>query len=256
MVDAVTSPSPLPTLSRPVADSLGPAAARAVAAFAEAEGVSLPHAALTGPLAWGLPDDGVSAPVVCACVFIRPAQAYLGLVEPPDILHLDATDDMPAVVGWDARRVLRMALRSNAVVWEWLASPVIDGPGARADFREAFLALATRGYARSTLLGHYLGVAKAAMNAYFPDEPREAARIKYMHTLRALMAVDWILGKNAPPPPDWARLRAGASLPAEAAPLLDALEVGPPAERRHPVLDGWIDSVFEASRAKGGDLSD
>jgi hypothetical protein len=77
-----------------------------------------------------------------------------------------------------------------------------------------------------------------------------------MHTVRALMAVDWILTRNEPPPADWATLRAGTELSSEAAEVLDALALAPLEQRRHPAVDAWIDAIFQASRDKGQGLSD
>lgn len=244
--------SSVPVLSSP--DLFG--ARRALDGLAAEKGVRPVHAVLTGPLAWGLPfeDKTGTEPLVCAGLFTHPIPAYLGLAEPADLLRGAGEGDRPPVLLWDARKALRLFLRSNATVWEWIsASQVVEEGGAPiAELR----ALAVEGFSRVTLLGHYLGLAKAAMNAYFQDTPQDAARIKYMHTVRALMAVDWILTRNEPPPVDWATLRAGTGLPGEAGGVLDALALAPLEKRRHPAVDAWIDTVFQAARDKGEGLSD
>ncbi|WP_413203861.1 DNA polymerase beta superfamily protein [Rhodospirillum sp. A1_3_36] len=231
-------------------------ARRALDGLAAETGVRPVHAVLTGPLAWGLPyeDKTGAAPLVCAGLFTHPIPAYLGLVEPADILRDGGEGDLPPVLLWDARKALRLFLRSNATVWEWIsASQVVEEGGAPI---AALWELAVAGFSRVTLLGHYLGLAKAAMNAYFQDTPTDAARIKYMHTVRALMAVDWILTRDEPPPSDWMTLRAGTELPSEVAEVLDALALAPLERRRHPAVDAWIDAIFQASRDKGEGLSD
>jgi predicted nucleotidyltransferase len=236
--------------------SLSPSNQDAASRLAATHGVTLLHGVLSGPLAWGLPfeDKTGTDPLVQAGIFAHPVSAYLGLAEPPDILRLDGEGDRPPILAWDLRKALRLMTRSNATVWEWLVggSVFLDG-GAPFD---ALRELARAHYSRRILLGHYLGLAKVAMNAYFQDAPRDAARIKYMHTARALMAVDWILTKNAPPPVDWATLRAGTDLPDAAAATLDALALEPLEDRRHAGVDAWIDGVFQTARERGDDLAD
>ena len=56
-------------------------------------------------------------------LYIRPIETYLAVVAPRDVIErpVDATLD---INGWDLRKALQLMLRSNAVLLEWLTSPV------------------------------------------------------------------------------------------------------------------------------------
>ncbi len=233
------------------------AGAEAVVRFSRVHGVRWVHAVLAGPVAWGIPAwPGDDAPQCRAAgFFVRPAETYRSLVEPPDVLT-DADGPLP-VVAWDLKRVLRLFLRSNAALWDWIAAPDrLAGDPALAD---ALITLGAAHYGRPALVGHSLGAAKQAMNAYVQDAGRPAARIKYLHMVRALLACAWAVDSASGqplPPPDLARLRRGTAadgtplIEGEAAAALDILVAGtPPEGTRIKVLDIWIDSVFEKAKA-------
>ncbi|GEO81581.1 DNA polymerase beta superfamily protein [Pararhodospirillum oryzae] len=218
------------------------------------------HATLTGPGAWGVPGAPLAPPTVVA-LFTRAPDAYLGLAEPPDVLHGETDEpEAPSLVAWDARRAVRLALRSNALVWTWLSSPALDpatglpAPGAPAV--QALIDALAGSLSHGTVLADALAEAKEAMNTFLPDPPLAAARTKYGLVVRALMRTRWLLDRGTLPPASWESLRAGLAWPAEVAACLDSLEADTLTQRRLPVLDAWIDQVFDDARARGASLPD
>src|SRR5262249_16057949 len=72
------------------------------------------------------------------------------------------------VNGWDLAKSLKLLLRGNAVVIEWLMSPIIYA--ADPWFRQEFLGLARRVVIRQSVANHYLHLGERQRHAYFSDE--------------------------------------------------------------------------------------
>lgn len=240
-----------------------------VAAFACECGVTVVWAGLVGARAWGLPagapaaevgDPGAGNPGVLredpatlalAILYRSPDAALLGLIEPPDVIDQPGDGrDRPPLIAWEARRACRLLLRSNARVWEWLASPhPVGRPGAGVADLVAF---AEQALAPAPLADHALATAKAAMTAFFPGPPLVAARLKYAQVCRALLTLRWILERGTAPPPDWDRLRDALVLPPEVDQDLAVLEADRLTTRRMEGVDAWIDASFAAARTWAG----
>ncbi len=93
------------------------------------------------------------------------------------------------VNGRDLAKALRLMLKGNAVVLEWLRSPIAYrcDPG----FRDAFLALA-RDCADRRLIGrHYLHLGERQRRTYFGDGKSVALK-KLFYALRPAAALRWL----------------------------------------------------------------
>jgi hypothetical protein len=75
----------------------------------------------SGSRAWGFPSPDSDYDV--RFLYIRPEQDYLSVFEQREVIErpLDAVLD---VNGWDLKKALRLMAGSNAVVLEWLTSPL------------------------------------------------------------------------------------------------------------------------------------
>ncbi|WP_435736079.1 nucleotidyltransferase domain-containing protein [Cellulosimicrobium sp. PMB13] len=145
---------------RAVPDSLDPEVVRRVDARLDAvvrgEGVAIPLAVESGSRAWGFPSP--DSDYDCRFVYVRPRADYLDPWPARDVVEtpLDAVLD---VNGWDLVKAVRLLVRGNATVTEWLRSPVVyrgdDG------FRAELLRLAEQVVRRDDLRRHYLHVALA-----------------------------------------------------------------------------------------------
>jgi uncharacterized protein len=84
-------------------------------------GVRILLAVESGSRAWRFPSADSDYDV--RFIYVRPLEAYL-LIEPlPDDIQLPV-DGALDINGWDLRKALRLLVRSNAVLLEWLDSPM------------------------------------------------------------------------------------------------------------------------------------
>src|ERR1700761_4265874 len=95
-------------------------------------GVSIPWAIESGSRAWGFPSP--DSDYDCRFIFVRPAASQLnpwpdrGVSETPP-------DHIFDVNGWDLVKGVRLLVKGNAVITEWLRSPIVYA--GDADFRDS-----------------------------------------------------------------------------------------------------------------------
>ncbi|MGO1079779.1 nucleotidyltransferase domain-containing protein [Inquilinus sp. CA228] len=139
-------------------------------------------------------------------IYVRPVEDYLSVETRRDVIELpvDGTLD---VNGWDLRKALGLIAKSNAVVAEWLTSPVVY---RRDDGTAALLLGLARACAHLPALAYHYD--RSARRAWAPgDDP---VRLKsYFYALRPALALDWMRRKAEPPPMDLPGLMEGIPLP-------------------------------------------
>jgi len=93
----------------------------------------------SGSRAWGFPSP--DSDYDCRFLYVRPRETYLSLFAERDVIEFPP-DGIFDVNGWDLKKALKLLLKGNAVVVEWLTSPyAYDGD---PQFRSEMLALAAR----------------------------------------------------------------------------------------------------------------
>lgn len=160
----------------------------------------------SGSRAWGFPSRDSDYDV--RFLHVRPIDAYLAVTPPRDVIErpVDAILD---INGWDLRKALQLMLRSNAVLIEWLTSPVRyrDWPGA-----DELLALARSAASPTALAYHYRHQARSSFD--WRHDAGSPARLKgYCYALRSALAVTWIRQRGEAPPMEIGALIAGLTLP-------------------------------------------
>src|SRR5262249_15851884 len=90
---------------------------------------------------------------------------------------------------WDLGKAIRLLAKGNAVVIEWLTSPICY----RADqqFRDAFLALAKDVTDRTLIARHYLHLGERQRRTYFRDG-KPVAQKKVFYALRPAGGLGWL----------------------------------------------------------------
>ena len=83
-------------------------------------GVHLPLAVESGSRAWGFPSP--DSDYDCRFVYVRPTATHLTPWPQRDVIEFALEDDLDAN-GWDLAKALRLLLKGNAVIVEWLRSP-------------------------------------------------------------------------------------------------------------------------------------
>ncbi|WP_230658528.1 nucleotidyltransferase domain-containing protein [Psychrobacter sp. I-STPA10] len=98
--------------------------------------------------------------------------------------------------GWELRKALRLIYKSNAVIFEWLNSPIIYQSQSKAVAR---LRVLSQDYFNpNAVFYHYRGMAKTANQSLDLWQPIKFK--KFFYLLRALLAATWTITEQTPPP--------------------------------------------------------
>ncbi len=220
-------------------------------AIAAEEDVRILLAVESGSRAWGFhsPDSDYDV----RFVYARPKAWHYRLEKKRDVIEhpVDAVLD---ISGWELAKALRLALGSNAVIAEWLQSPIVYR--AEADAVEALRSFTARALDRKSVTWHYLSLLQRQQDRLLG--PDGGVRIKrYFYVLRPALALRWMRLQDQPMPPmDMAALRAGSALPDETSHALDTLTQQKMAARERaevtvsePLLDALVADEVAQARA-------
>lgn len=150
------------------------------------EGVHLPWAIESGSRAWGFPSP--DSDYDCRFIYVRPADQSLSLWPRRDVIETPLAGDMD-VNGWDLAKALRLLLKGNAVVVEWLTSPIIYS--GDATFRDDILAFAGQWLDRDRVAAHYLHLGRRQDILHLEGQA-EAPLKKLFYVLRPAAALRWM----------------------------------------------------------------
>ncbi len=148
--------------------------------------VSLPLVIESGSRAWGFPSP--DSDYDCRFIFVRHEDDYLTLFPRRDVIEVPMTGDLD-INGWDLAKALRLMLKGNSVLLEWLRSPIAYRCDAR--FRDAFLELARECSDRRLIGRHYLHLGGRQRRTYFGDGKSVALK-KLFYALRPAAALRWL----------------------------------------------------------------
>lgn len=152
----------------------------------EVHGVSIPLAIESGSRAWGFPSP--DSDYDCRFVFVRSSAQHQSLWAVRDVIE-EPPDGVFDVNGWDLAKALRLLMRGNAVIIEWLQSPIIY----RGDdwFRDAFLNLARQVASREAIARHYLHLGERQRHVHFGDG-QSVPQKKIFYALRPAATLRWM----------------------------------------------------------------
>jgi predicted nucleotidyltransferase len=211
-----------------------------LAGVARTEGARVLYAAESGSRAWGFgsPDSDYDV----RFLYVHPRDWYVSLDEKRDVIERPLDEQLVDLAGWDIRKALRLLLRSNPALCEWLTSPIryIDDAPLRTELAAMFDAHASP----HALAYHYWSIARGQWNREV-GQKTEVRLKKYFYVVRPLLSLEWVAGKATPPPMHIDALIAAVPIPAAARKALDDLlalkrntpEVG--TGRRIGALDDW-----------------
>lgn len=212
--------------------------------------VTLPLAVESGSRAWGFPSP--DSDYDCRFLFIRRAEDYLSPWRKRDVIEtpLDAVFD---VNGWDLAKALQLLLKGNAVVLEWLTSPIRYRQDAR--FVDDFLELARTVADRRRIARHYLHLGETQRRKFFSDG-RATSRKKLFYVLRPAAALRWLRmhPSEAVPPMNFLELMQGCAPPRDVLEATQRLAAEKAASREmgiaplELILARFVDDEFEQAR--------
>jgi predicted nucleotidyltransferase len=213
--------------------------------------VRIPLAIESGSRAWGFPSP--DSDYDCRFLYVRPEKDYLSLWRKRDVIETPV-DRIFDVNGWDLAKALKLLLKGNAVVIEWLTSPI--SYRTDVEFRDAFLALA-RNVADRALIGrHYLHLGERQRRTHF-REGKAVPQKKVFYALRPAAALRWLRlhPGEAVAPMHFPTLLAECEPPQDVARIADELierkaktrELA--AEPLPEAIGQFIDAEFETARS-------
>lgn len=168
----------------------------------------------SGSRAWGFasPDSDYDV----RFIYVRPKEDYLRLEEVRDVIELPINDELD-INGWDLQKALRLLYRSNPTLFEWFSSPIVY---METEFADQFRIIMTEYFSSQKSLYHYISMAEGNYREYLKGEMVKAK--KYFYVLRPVLACNWVLNRQTPPPMLFDEL-AAAELPTELRPDVDRL---------------------------------
>lgn len=190
-----------------------------LADLAVTAGVKILHAIESGSRAWGFPSP--DSDYDCRFLYARPLDQLLTPWPHRDVIETPL-EGLLDVNGWDLAKAIKLLLKGNAVVLEWLTSPVVYRSDAR--FRDGFVDLANRVTDQSRIAAHYLHLGERQWKLL--QELGDTPPIKkLLYALRPAAALRWLRYHPAArfPPMRFDRLIAESDPSPEVATLTVAL---------------------------------
>lgn len=181
-------------------------------AIERAENIKILHAIESGSRAWGFPSQDSDFDI--RFIYVRPQKNYLSIDIPKDDINTPIVDDALLnapfdLAGWDLRKTLKLLLRSNAIVYEWLLSPVLYV--SDKSFIEQLKSFYIESANLNAITYHYYSIA----NGLWQDGANANKKLtvkKYLYVIRPVLCLLYIKRHQLPPPMDIASLIAGLTL--------------------------------------------
>ena len=200
---------------------------------------------MPGSRAWGFasPDSDYDV----RFLYVRTREDYLQLDPLRDVIE-QPINDLLDINGWDLQKALRLMYKSNPTLFEWLKSPIIY---IETEFADEMRRVMSDYFSVKHSLYHYISMAEGNYKKYLRTEMVKAK--KYFYVLRPLLAGQWILEKESPPPMLFSEL-VEAELPDEV-----RTEVEDPEIKKIPRvnrLNEYLESEIAGLREKAGKLGE
>lgn len=166
----------------------------------QSENIEILYACESGSRAWGFasPDSDYDV----RFIYSRNTSHYLSISEMPDVVGLPVNEVLD-IGGWDLKKALKLFLKSNAPLYEWLQSPIVYYQDNA--FANEMLSLMPAYFSLRSGGNHYLSMAN---NTLRDDLQNDQVKLKrYFYALRPALACQWIIQKQTVPPMEFDKLR-------------------------------------------------
>ena len=203
------------------------------------------HAIESGSRAWGFasPDSDYDVRLL----YCHAPTWYLRLFEDKDTFEFIQDDllDVPFDIGgWDIKKSLQLIYKSNAVIFEWLHSPIVY---QQSPLMAELKTLSLEYFQPLAAFHHYRGMANTASAGLDMSAPIKIKKLFYI--LRALLAANWVVTEQSPPPVRMAEMFDLLSVEAQQA-IHELIEIKSHCAEGHkisisPLLLATIDSLWQ-----------
>lgn len=210
----------------------------------EKHNVTILFAIESGSRGWGFSSSDSDYDV--RFVYKHNSDWYVSIEEERDVIEIPV-DEVLDINGWDIRKALRLATKSNFVLWEWLQSPVVYIE--EENFRKEMLKAIAGRFSPISMAHSYLSLAKRTMEQHYQDTT--ILMKKYFYIIRPLFCALWIIEKGTVPPMEFKDLLPLVTGEEEfLAAISDLIEIKSGSSEgdrcdRIPAIDTVIDATLE-----------
>jgi len=141
--------------------------------------------------AWGFPSPDSDYDV--RFIYAHPKDWYLQLNEQRDVIELPINDELD-IAGWDLRKALNLANKGNAVVQEWMISPIVY---QQSSLYTSLYEHVSKAFNPVATYHHYRSMAKKAYQDIEQSEQKKLKRFFYF--ARATFSAAWIVKNQTMP---------------------------------------------------------
>ncbi|MDM8559761.1 nucleotidyltransferase domain-containing protein [Candidatus Parabeggiatoa sp. HSG14] len=149
------------------------------------ESVSIFLACESGSRAWGFPSQDSDFDV--RFLYVHRPEWYLSIDKKRDVIECPI-EGLLDINGWDIRKALRLLKKSNAVLFEWLYSPIVYQE--KSEIIDKIRKLVPVYFSPPACHHHYLHLAKNTVRRHLQNEVINLKKIFYV--LRPIFACHWI----------------------------------------------------------------
>ena len=152
--------------------------------------VKILHAAESGSRAWGFPSPDSDYDV--RFFYIHKKDWYLSIYPGRDVIERPV-NKIYDVSGWDLKKAIHLAQKPNAVVMEWLQSPITYRTNDH--FVESLKEFCIENFNRKALMYHYLNLGTRQVSQTWRQQDKIHVK-KYFYMLRPALALKWLQHNN------------------------------------------------------------
>ncbi|WP_282628742.1 nucleotidyltransferase domain-containing protein [Empedobacter sedimenti] len=154
----------------------------------------------SGSRAWGFPSTDSDYDV--RFIYKRKIEDYLKIDSIDDFIDLEIVDELD-FKGWDIQKVLRLMLKSNSSINEYLQSPIHYI--SNEIFEKELFDLAASQFNSQKVAMHYLGITTKRL---IEMEPQNEIKLKSLfYALRSVLSAKWIVENKTIPPMEFEKLK-------------------------------------------------
>ncbi|WP_313580914.1 nucleotidyltransferase domain-containing protein [Chishuiella sp.] len=163
------------------------------------ENIEILFAVESGSRAWGFPSTDSDYDI--RLIYRRKISDYLRIEPIDDFIDFKIVDELD-FKAWDIQKVLRLILKSNSSIVEYLQSPIHYI--TNKEFEKSLLAIVKSQFNPRKVSMHYLGITTRKL---IEIEGNKELKLKHLfYALRSVLSAKWVIEKETIPPMEFKKL--------------------------------------------------